>query len=224
MARNTIEIDREKLRAELRNLGNERIYYMLIDAIEVLPSAKLCKIVGKYLDLELLRPEAAKKTEPVLLADVKRFEKDSLAGKYYVSFNVNSKNYMEKSAGTISWIAEFHQLLDRCVNSAKESDPMETRQAMDVLFSLLDYIDKCNDDVIFFADEGGSWQVGVNWEKALPVWFKCLSITTEPKDYAERIADMLSRHYQYGRDKMLAIARRIATPPQRKALAEVRSA
>jgi hypothetical protein len=26
-------------------------------------------------------------------------------------------------------------------------------------------------DVIFFADEGGSWQVGVDWERVLPPWF-----------------------------------------------------
>lgn len=35
---------------------------------------------------------------------------------------------------------------------------------------------------------------------------------------------MVSRHYSYGRDKMLAIARRTATPGQRKALAEVKGA
>ena len=95
---------------------------------------------------------------------------------------------------------------------------------MDFLFGLLNHIDKGNDDVIFFADEGGSWQVGVDWAKVLPVWFKVLSATAEPEEYAERITAMLSRHYSYGRDKMLAIARRTATTDQRKALAEVKSA
>ncbi|HEY5913693.1 MAG TPA: hypothetical protein VJA21_24155 [Verrucomicrobiae bacterium] len=92
------------------------------------------------------------------------------------------------------------------------------RAARDILFGLLDHIDECLDDVIFFADEGGSWQVGVDWAKVLPVWFKVLSSTAEPRDYAERITAMISRHYSYGRDKMLALARRTATPEQRKAL------
>jgi len=92
---------------------------------------------------------------------------------------------------------------------------------MDILFGLLSHIDQGHDDVIFFADEGGSWQVGVDWPKLLPVWFKVLSATAEPKEYAERITALLSRHYQYGRDKMLAIARRTATTQQRQALAEV---
>jgi len=93
------------------------------------------------------------------------------------------------------------------------------REAMDILFGLLDHIDECRDDVIFFADEGGSWQVGVDWKRVLPAWFKVLSITASPEDFAKRITTLLSHHYSYGRDQMLAIARQIATPEQCKALA-----
>ena len=84
-----------------------------------------------------------------------------MANEYYESFCVNSKNCTQKSAGTTAWIAEYLRLLDRCVISAKESNPAEVRAAMDILFDLLDYIDECHDDVIFFTDEGGSWQVGL---------------------------------------------------------------
>jgi len=155
---------------------------------------------------------------------VKRFEKASLAGEYYESFGVNSKNHTQRSAGTNAWIAEYRRLLHGCVINAKKSNPAEVRQAMDILFGLLNHIDKGHDDVIFFADEGGSWQVGVDWPKVLPVWFKVLSATAEPEEYAERITALLSSHYSYGCDKMLAIARRTATIYQRKALAEVEGA
>src|SRR5882672_9220056 len=57
--------------------------------------------------------------------------------------------------------------------------------------------------------------------RMLPVWSKVLSATAEPEEYAERITTLLSCHYSYGRDKMLAIAGRTATGHQRKALAEV---
>ncbi len=171
-----------------------------------------------------LRPDPEETTRPSLLTEVKRFNGASLAGEYHESFFVNSKNYTQKSAGTTAWIAECLRLLDRCVISAKESNPAEVRAAMDILFGLLDYIDECHDDVIFFADEGGSWQVGVDWARVLPVWFKVLSATAEPQEYAKRITAMLSRHYSCGREKRLAIARRTATPDQRKALAEVKGA
>jgi len=224
MAGKPIQIDRDKLRAEVRKLRSEYVFFMLNDAIELLPPAKLHKVVKKYFDLKRLRPDAEQVTNPSLLTDVNRFEKASLAGEYYESFGVNSKNYTQQSAGTSAWIAEYLRLLDRCVTNTKKSNPAEVRKAMDILFGMLNHIDKCLDDVIFFADEGGSWQVGVDWVKVLPVWFKVLSATATPEEYANRITALLSCHYSYGRDKMLAIARRTATPQQRKALAEAEGA
>lgn len=224
MPRKPIQIDRDKLRAAVRKLGNEYVFYMLADAIELLPPAKLHNLVKQYLDVKRLHPDAKQATTPSLLTDAQRFQKISLAGQYYESFDVNSKNYREMSAGTRAWIAEYLRLLDRCVSRAKGSDPAEVREAMDILFGLLDHIDECLVDVIFFADEGGSWQVGVDWAKVLPVWFKALSATAGPDEYAKRIKGMLSRHYSFGHDKMFALARRTATPDQRKALAEVKGA
>ncbi len=224
MARKPIQIGRGKLRAEVRKLGNECVFFVLDDAIELLPPAKLLKIAKKHLDLKRPRPDAEKATKPSLLTDVERFEKASLVGEYYESFSVNSKNYREQSAGTSAWIAEYLRLLGRCVINAKENSSAEVREAMDILFGLLDHIDKGEDDVLFFADEGGSWQVGVDWPKVLPVWFKVLSATAEPQEYAKRITALLACHYDYGRDKMLEIARRTATTHQRQALAEVEGA
>jgi hypothetical protein len=220
-ARKPILIDRDKLRAEVRKLGNEYVFYMLDDAIDLLPLSKLHKIAKKYLDLKRLCPDAESTTPASLLTAVKHFKIASLAGKYYESFGVNSQNYRQKSAGTCAWIAEFLRLLDRCLIDAKEHNPAVVREAMDILFGLLNHIDQGHEDVIFFADEGGSWQVGVDWARVLPVWFKVLSATAEPAEFAERITALLSCHYRYGRNQMLAIARRTATPHQRKALTKV---
>jgi hypothetical protein len=223
MARHPIEIDRDKLRAAIRKLGDEYVFYMLDDAIDLLPPAKLHKIFKKYLDLTRLHPDNEKATKSSLLAEVKAFEKASLAGEYYESFNVNSRNFMEKSKGTRGWIAESHQLLERCVKQAK-TDPAEVRQAFDIIFGLLDRIDECQDDIIFFADEAGAWQVGVDWERVLPAWFKVLSATAEPEEYAQRIVGLLKQHYDYGSAKMLRVARKTATPTQRQALSKFEAA
>ena len=50
------------------------------------------------------------------------------------------------------------------------------RSAADI-FNLLDQIDQSSHDILFLADEGGSWEVGVDWENVLPAWFKVLSAT-----------------------------------------------
>lgn len=224
MARQPIEIDRDKLRTAIRKLRNESVFYMLDDAINLLSAAKLDKIVKKYFDPKRLRPDSGKATKPDLLADVKAFQKCSLAGEYYESFDVNSKNFMEQSRGTTGWIADCHRLLDRCVGqvkTARSADPTEICQAFDIIFGLLDRIDECREDIIFFADEGGAWQVGVEWNKVLPPWFKVLSATAAPDEYAGRIATLLDHRFSGGRDKMLAVARKTAKTDQRKALAEV---
>ncbi len=150
------------------------------------PTAKLYQIAKNYLDIKSLRPDSEIKMKVNLLAAVKAFDKVSRTGEYYDCFMVNSKNYMEQSTGTTAFIAEYRRLLDRCVAEEKKAKPAEAREAFDILFGLLDYIDECNDDVIFFADEGGAWQVGVDWERVLPPWFRVLSATAPSEEYAER--------------------------------------
>ena len=220
MTRKAIQIDRDKLRAEIRKLGHERVFFMLDEAIELLPQTKLHEVAKKYIDMNRVRPDAEKAMSSSLLRDVEVFKKASLAGEYFESFMVNSHNYTQKSAGTIAWIADYLRLLNRCVKIGNKNNPAEVRQAMDILFGLLNHIAECHDDVIFFADEGGAWQVGVDWAKVLPAWFKVLSATAGPGEYAERITALLSSHHAYDRGKMLAIARRTATIEQRKALAD----
>ena len=60
--------------------------------------------------------------------------------------------------------------------------------------------------------------IGVDWESVLPAWFRVLSATCGPAEYAQRIASTVRCHNEQGRGKMLAVARKIATPMQRQAL------
>ncbi len=221
MSDEPVNIDRDKLRAAIRRLGPEYVFYMLDDAIDLLPLTELEGIAKKYLDLKRLRPDGDRRTKATLLADVKAFDKASRAGEYYESFMVNSRNCTAQSTGTTAWIATCNRLLDRCVAEERRSEPTEIRAAFDILFGLLDYIDQGNDDVIFFADEGGSWQVGVDWNQVLPSWFRVLSVTASPDEYAERITSLIQHHCDYDREKVLAVASNCATAEQREGLAKV---
>ena len=178
-------IDRSKLRDAIRRQGNECIFGMLDVAIELLPQAKLRKLISGYLNPAELYADGGAKQE--LLAEVQAFHGASLAGRYCQAFSVNSKNFMDKSSATLAWMADCSRLLDRCVIRAKKEDPAIVRQAFDLIFGLLDRIDAGDDDIVFFADEGGSWALGIDWEKVLPAWFTVLSATAEPGEYAQRI-------------------------------------
>jgi hypothetical protein len=224
MTRPTTGIGLDKLRAAIRKLGRQHVFYLLDDAIDLVPPTKRHGLIRKYIDLRTLRPSGKSATRVSLLAAVRAFGKASLAREYLESFNVNSRNYMERSGGTTAWIAQCNRLLDRCVAEAATTSPTKVRQAFDILFGLLDRIDEGEGDVIFFADEAGWWQVGVDWNRVSPPWFKVLSATVGPEEHAARIVAMVRQHGRHDSVKLLAAARQGATPAQRQALARADAA
>lgn len=212
-----MRIDRDKLRSAVCRLDSDRIRNMLDDALGLLPPAKLAYLAERYVDLASLQ---ATKPAGGLLAEVKAFGKASRSGDYYESFAVNSKNYMEMSGGTRAWIAECRRLLDRCVKASGKRKPDETCNAFEIIFALLAHIDECLDDILFFADEGGSWQVGVDWPEVLPAWFACLAAVAEPDEYARRVVDVVDNYARYDRDTHLTTAASLASVAQVKSLTE----
>jgi predicted nucleic acid-binding protein len=81
--------------------------------------------------------------------------------------------------------AECRRLIDRCVIRAQTEKPAAVCQAFDIIFGLLERLDGGREDVVFFADEGGAWQVGIDWRTVLPAWFKVVE--------AMRLPDFLNR-------------------------------
>jgi hypothetical protein len=178
-------------------------------------------VFGEYVDLTTLHspPLARNDAAPRrLFKAVQKFHADSLAGQYYESFRVDSRNFMDKSEGTELWISECNQLFDKCVELSSKGHHAETRKAMDLLFELLHQMDSGSDDIIFFADEGGSWQVGVNEEKVLPTYFRSLAAVAEPDEYAARVLEVIEERGSHDREKLLKVARRGANEAQRQAL------
>jgi len=152
-----------------------------------------------------------------LLSEVRLFHKASLCSEYYESFNVNSKNYMNLSSGTEKWIRQCNSFFNRCVSESRHSY-VSTREILSILFELLRHIDEGYDDIVFFADEAGSWQVGVDWDKILPVWFRCLSETANSDEFSKESIRVIDDFVNYDRKKFLIIAHKKATTEQSKML------
>ena len=55
--------------------------------------------------------------------------------------------------------------------------------------------------LVLYGLTRATWEVGVDWENVLPAWFKVLSATAGPSEYAQGIATVLKRHYKHGRIK-----------------------
>ena len=213
------KFDLQRIRMAIRESGNEAIFFLLDDAISLLPPSKLRQLLAQYLKPEHFVPDVAVKRD--LLAEVQAFQKACLAGEYYEAFGVNSKNCTQSSLGTLAWIADFRRLLFRCVEESKKRNVANVRRAFDILFDLLDRFDDADDRMVFFADEGGSWMVGIDWKQVLPAWFCVLAATADPAEYARRFETFVDRYCNYQRAELLAEARQVASPSQRNELAEL---
>ncbi|WP_291981412.1 hypothetical protein [Candidatus Accumulibacter sp. ACC005] len=139
-------------------------------AIELVPKATLKALVGDYVHVDDLAEASA--TPNAFLDEVQTFHIDSLAGRYFEDFAVNSSNCTDIPGASDAFIAEFKRLLlAGCISAADSGQYEVARQAFELLFGLLRHIDECHDDVLFFADEGGSWQLGIDWHSAFAAYF-----------------------------------------------------
>jgi hypothetical protein len=211
-------IDRDALRNVLRRQEGTALLILLDRALDLLPEELLPQLVEGYVHPEeILRADHSPEG---LLKMVRRFHAASLRGDYYEDFWVNSKNSMTKSRGTQIFISECHRLVDLCVEAADQRRCAEAREALELIFDLMRQIDECRDDIVFFADEGGSWQVGIDWRRALPAWFRCLATTATATEYANAVREVIDRFASSDRQRVLEAAREEGNPDQRVALTE----
>ena len=209
-------VDLDKLRVALRRMSRGDLLVVAERAIEVVPRAKLRALIGDRIRLD--PPAEGMRRAAPLLDDVRKFHAASLRGEYYEGFNVNSQNFREKSEGTEAFIAEFDGLVGKCVRAATKAPRAPVREAFELLFALLRRLDDDPDSVVFFADEAGSWQVGVDWRAALPAYFRCLADGTSGDDFAREVHRAISDFADHERPRQLTAARRVANAEQKAAL------
>ena len=209
-------VDPDKLRVALRRMSRGTLLIVAERAAELVPQAKLRTLVGDLVRPEDLAEGKAGAAPP--LDAVRKFHAASLRGEYYESFDVNSRNFMDKSEATEAFIAEFDRLLGKCIHAAEKGPRALVRQAFELLFGLLRRIDESPDDVVFFADEAGSWQVGVDWRPTLLAYFRCLAEGASPEEFACEVNRTISDFAAGERPRHLAAARRVASAEQKVAL------
>src|SRR5512135_2978435 len=88
----------EQLRQALRALRRGDLLIIAERAAELVPRAKLGALLGDLVQIDALAQASG--AQAPLLEQVQKFHTAALAGKYYQDFSVNSRNFMERSAGT----------------------------------------------------------------------------------------------------------------------------
>ena len=183
-------------------------------ATELLPTRKLNALLADFMPLN----EVTSSARVSLIDDVRLFHAASLAGEYHEECRGHSNKVDDQSKRTDVFIAEFDRLTRRCIRAAKTAPPLAVREAFELLFELLRHIDKANDEIIFFADEGGSRDIGVDWRLVFPAYFRCVGETASAHVFVQVVDHVIRDFADDQRPQYLQIARRVANPAQKAAL------
>lgn len=208
--------DLTKLRNELRRLRRCDLLIIAERAAELVSRADLKPLLSDFMHVDVLVVPGTKPAP--LIEEIQKFYDESCDGRYFEQFEANAKNYKEHSRGTDAFVAEFDRLLRQCVHAVEHQPGASVREAFEVLFRLLRRIDEAPDDVVYFADEAGSWQLGVNWRMVLPGYFRCLAEMASPGEFAITIDQMIRAFAEHERPLHLRTAHQVASAAQQAAL------
>jgi hypothetical protein len=208
--------DLTKLRNELRRLRRCDLLIIAERAAELVSRADLKPLLSDFMHVDVLVVPGTKPAP--LIEEIQKFYDESCDGRYFEQFEANAKNYKEHSRGTDAFVAEFDRLLRQCVHAVEHQPGASVREAFEVLFRLLRRIDEAPDDVVYFADEAGSWQLGVNWRMVLPGYFRCLAEMASPGEFAITIDQMIRAFAEHERPLHLRTAYQVASAAQQAAL------
>jgi hypothetical protein len=227
-----LPVDLEKVRAELPRMKRGSLLILVERALELVPRSKLQELLKGHIKADAPKradvpkrgdvpkradaPKQAAKT--LVLAEVKRFHSAVVARRYYEGFNVNSKNYREKSPGTLRFIDEFDRIEKLCLKGERQTPPAELRAALELLFDLLEQIDNGR-PIVFFADEAGAWQVGADDKALMLLYIRALSKTADAATYLPCIEAALKKlGLTHDRKAYIDAAKLAVTDEQRKGL------
>jgi hypothetical protein len=203
-------LDPDDLRFALGKLTKDRLLAVLDAALAAIPRSRVNEVLGVHIDLGALRSRAATRRPGAparLLADAKKFHAGTMAGLFYEGFRVNSKNFMDKSETTEEWIYECNQLFGRCVDVGAGGNHVAVRDALELLLDLLRRINR-GEKIIFFADKGGDWQVGVEWDRVLPAYFASLVATETAERFTTQALDVVGEFVRRDEKKFLGLAKK----------------
>lgn len=209
-------IDFNAVRAELRTMDRGSLLIIAERAIELMPAKQLHALLSDFMRLTACPTEAG-----TLLDEVRAFSDAAMAGNYYEIVEINNRGRHGQSRATDAFIAEFHRLLHKCIRAADQDVPSGVCESFGLLFGLLRHIDEGRDDVLFFADEGSSSDVGVHWRTALPAYFNCLATTSSPQEFARTVDETITDFVNYDRLWYWDLVNNIANDAQHIALSTI---
>jgi hypothetical protein len=194
-------IDRERLWWTMRGLDRGDLMQLLARALAEVPATRLESV---FRDRAHPGDIGARQDEPVdeVHVEVKKFCDLARKGHFYEPVPYRGS---EQSRGTQEFVARCNVLFNRCVEEHGRADPRDLRTAFELLLDLMRQIDD-GEEVVYFTDEAGSWQVGVVWTTVLPAYFSCHARTATKAQFQTMVERALAGHGAQAQPELLRAA------------------
>jgi hypothetical protein len=180
-------IDKDQLFAILKRRKKSELLAMLDRAFDEMPPKTQRAVI---LDL-IQKSRPAKLGGRSLLDDVEEFHRESLEGRYYEPFDINSKNFSNIPEGTDEWCDRVADSLKQAMQLTSQGDHDWAVKCFVLLFDLIEKME--SGEEIVFADEMGSWMIPIDEKDWIPAYMTSLAATANPGEFAAKALPVIRR-------------------------------
>ena len=150
-------ITKQEIRTLILRTNRDGLIHFLDMCLENMNEQQIDSVFG-----DLYYEEVVQKLPATLvLARIKKFLEESLAGKYYAPFAIDAKNYNWIPPETEAWYSQLSIWLDRSCELVQEGHKHIAKKCFDLCFQL---IEKQSDDDTVFAHELGDWMLHTRYD------------------------------------------------------------
>ena len=157
-----------------------------------------------------------------LLKEIEKFYLDSMEGKYYAPFAINSKKFSHIPEKTEEWFAILADYLKQSAQLSKQGKHSMAIECFCILYKLIGAMEEGEE--IVFADELGSWMIPGDEKKFIEAYLTSLAAVRPPAEFTEAALPLIRRDiYNSFAHKTYSSAIRVANEKQKSYLrAEVK--
>ncbi len=204
--------EKEALFGSLRSKDSSELLHFIDAAYEIMSPQQRRAIFGDILDQLRLVAFPGES----LIVELEKFREESISGKYYAPFKINSKNFMDVPPETQEWFDRLGDFFGAATKLVAQCQYSTAVSAFELMYELIEMID-CGDEIVF-ADQCGSWMIPIKEDECITAYLKAIACTENAAGFANEAVDLLKRDKQCSfRLKVYESAMAVANPEQKSA-------
>lgn len=141
-------MNRDQLFEYLKKQDINTLIKLLQDCYDIMSTQKIRDVFG-HVENKWMEKSAISLDGKKTLEAVRKFQEESLAGKYYAPFDINSKNYMDVPEETDMWFEKIGDLITDSLQLSSQNDHVHAVQCFQILYELVDQMES-GDNIVPF--------------------------------------------------------------------------